>query len=110
MSGHDQPAATEFPPGFEWSDDEQRPVATRYSARETGEALGVAERTVRRWIKAGRLPAEKVGGVFLIRLDDAHAALNGSRAAGRASQEQYIEWLERENERLWRLVEKAVAA
>lgn len=108
MSGAD-PRTAGFPLGFEWSDAEERPVATRYSAREVADVLGVAERTVRRWIKSERLPAEKIGGSFLIAMDDARVALASSRAAGRAANDQYVEWLERENERLWRIVERAVA-
>lgn len=105
-----QAMVDQFPPGFEWSDEEERPVSVAYSARDTAEILGVSERTIRRWIDSGRLAAEKDGGIYRVRLDDARAALAGSRvASGSAELRQRIEWLERENERLWMLLEKAVA-
>lgn len=103
-------ADTAFPDGFVWSDDEARPVYELYTARETADNLGVSERTVRRWIEAGKLSAEKVGGEFRVRQEDAIAALRGSRAGRTPSMEQYVEWLERENERLWALLEKAVSS
>lgn len=102
----------EFPPGFEWDGDEGRPRYTLYTAREIGEALGVAERTVRRWITSGRLNAEKDQGAFRINLDEARRVFNDSRggySAGRASMEGYIAWLEAENDRLWKTLEKAVS-
>jgi excisionase family DNA binding protein len=37
-----------------------------YSAKEVAAILGVAERTVRRWIAGGRLPARKRGRSFEI--------------------------------------------
>lgn len=99
-------------PGFVWSDEEECPVYALYTARETAEALQVSERTVRRWIASGRLDAEKVAGEFRINLDAARATFNNSRggyAAGRASMAGYIEWLEAENDRLWKVLEKAVS-
>src|SRR5262249_3775292 len=42
------------------------------SIRETADALGVGVSTIRAWIRAGRLPAVKVGGQ--IRLDPADVA------------------------------------
>ncbi len=43
------------------------------TAQEVGERLGVHERTVRRWIEAGRLPAAKTGSSFAIRVEDVEA-------------------------------------
>jgi excisionase family DNA binding protein len=50
------------------------------TAREAAEELGVVERTVRRWIGAGELPAEKKGGAFVIDLDAARQVHRRSRA------------------------------
>lgn len=50
------------------------------TAREAAEELGVVERTVRRWIGAGELPAEKRGGAFVIDLDAAREVHRHSRA------------------------------
>ena len=101
----------DFPPGFEWSDEEQRPTVVRYSAQETAEILRVTERTVRRWIEAGRLEAVKEGGIYRINLDEARAVLADSRP-GSSSHRQFladrVEWLEAENARLWALLEKVV--
>lgn len=102
----------EFPAGFEWSDEEGRPVARMWhSARETAERLGVTERTVRRWIASGDLAAEKEGGIFHVRPWDADAVFARSRAGAAASRgpiADRLAWLEAENERLWALLEKAV--
>ena len=38
-----------------------------YSLEEVAERLGVSERTVRRWIKSGELPAYKPGREYRIR-------------------------------------------
>jgi excisionase family DNA binding protein len=43
------------------------------NAREAAEILGVAERSVRRWISTGRLPAVKEGRSFVIKLDEARS-------------------------------------
>jgi len=40
------------------------------TARDVAETLGVHERTVRRWIESGRLPALKRGASFAIRAED----------------------------------------
>lgn len=104
-------ASAGLPPGFEWSDADERPVYTLYTAREVADALGVVERTVRRWIEAGRLPAVKENGVFRIRMEDARSTFESSRAAvavDRSSLAARIEWLEAENERLWALLELAL--
>jgi excisionase family DNA binding protein len=50
------------------------------TAREAAEELGVVERTVRRWIGAGELAAEKKGGAFVIDLDAARDVHRKSRA------------------------------
>lgn len=99
-----------LPPGFVWSEEEERPVYALYTARETADALNVHERTIRRWISSGQLSAEKEGGGFRINLDDARRVQAGSRTARPVSPFQYVEWLERENERLWALLEKAIGA
>jgi excisionase family DNA binding protein len=56
-----------------------------HTARQTADELGVAERTVRRWISSGDLAAEKQGGAFLIDLDAAHETFKRSRA-GRSAE------------------------
>jgi len=55
------------------------------NAQEIAENLGVAERTVRRWIKSGRLRAAKEHGTHRIRLDDA-VELMRSAPRGRLTQ------------------------
>lgn len=52
-----------------------------FSAREIAVALGVNERTVRRWIDAGELPAVKERGQLRVDLDAAKARFASSRAA-----------------------------
>lgn len=44
-------------------DDESQTseVATLLTLREAGIYLGVTDETIRRWIKAGRVPAKRVG-------------------------------------------------
>ena len=49
------------------------------TAREAAEELGVVERTVRRWIVAGELPAQKERGAFVIDLDAAREVHRRSR-------------------------------
>ena len=49
------------------------------NAQEIAENLGVAERTVRRWIKSGRLPATKEHGTHRIRLEDAVELMRSAR-------------------------------
>lgn len=100
------PVRHPMPPGFVFDGDV--PSYRLYTARETAETLGVSERTVRRWIEAGRLSAEKEGGEFRIDIGDARVTLAGSRS-GRSSPDAYVQWLERENERLWGLLERAVS-
>jgi excisionase family DNA binding protein len=58
-------------------------MARLVTARQAAEELGVVERTVRRWIVAGELPAEKERGAFVIDLDAARDVHRRSRA-GRA--------------------------
>lgn len=50
------------------------------TARQAAEELGVVERTIRRWIVAGELPAEKESGAFVIDLDAAREVHRRSRA------------------------------
>lgn len=54
-------------------------VARTVTAKQAAEELGVVERTVRRWIGAGELPAEKKGGAFVIDLDVAREVHRRSR-------------------------------
>ena len=56
------------------------------SAQEVAQHFGIAERTVRRWISSGQLPAEKIGRAFAIRYEDAANLVNtamGRRASAR---------------------------
>ncbi len=53
------------------------------SAQQVADHLGVAEKTVRRWIERKQLPAEREGHAFQIRLDDAEAVF-ARTFAGRA--------------------------
>jgi excisionase family DNA binding protein len=48
------------------------------SAQEVADQLGVAERTVRRWIQSGKLPAKKTGRSFAIRLEDVERVIGVS--------------------------------
>jgi excisionase family DNA binding protein len=60
---------------------------TTFSAQEVAEHLAVSERTVRRWIAEKKLPAQKSGRSFSIRIDDVERVLGASvkrRIAGRA--------------------------
>jgi excisionase family DNA binding protein len=59
------------------------------TATEAAEELGVVERTVRRWIVAGELSAEKRGGAFVIDLDAArevHGRSRAGRSLGRSTE------------------------
>jgi excisionase family DNA binding protein len=59
------------------------------TAREAAEELGVVERTVRRWIGAGELPAEKERGAYVIDLDaarDVHRRSRGGRSSSQATE------------------------
>jgi len=47
-----------------------------YTIAQTAKALGVSEATIRRWIRAGQLPAVKVVGTWLIPADDLDALLH----------------------------------
>jgi excisionase family DNA binding protein len=60
-----------------------------YSAQEISDRLGVAEKTVRRWIDSGRLQADRIGRRFAIELGEAervHAESRSGRAAGREAE------------------------
>ena len=50
------------------------------SAKQAARELGVSERTIRRWIAAGDLPATKRHGAFVVDLDEARQVLSVSRA------------------------------
>jgi excisionase family DNA binding protein len=54
------------------------------TAQQVADALGVAERTVRRWIARGELNATKSGRSFSIRAEDVEAML-GSASSSRLS-------------------------
>jgi excisionase family DNA binding protein len=43
----------------------------KVSAREAAQTLGLSERTVRRWISSGALPADRVGRSFAIEVETA---------------------------------------
>ena len=49
---------------------EARPQTEYMNAQALAVHLGVTERTVRRWIKNGELPAEKRGRSYMIRRED----------------------------------------
>jgi excisionase family DNA binding protein len=53
------------------------------SAQAVADELGVAERTVRRWVESGRLPAKRRGRSFVIHLEDA-LKLHGQAPIGRS--------------------------
>ena len=55
--------------------------------------LGVAERTVRRWIERGELPAERRGRAFVIRRDDGEKMLLGDFAARVVDDREQLEQL-----------------
>lgn len=59
-------------------------MAEVLSAQQIADRLGVAEKTVRRWIGRGDLPAERDGHAFAIDLDDALAVF-AKTPAGRAA-------------------------
>lgn len=50
-----------------------RPVATRrlITLQSAAEQLGVSEKSVRRYVALGKLPAYRVGGRRLLRIDEA---------------------------------------
>ena len=53
--------------------------------------LGVTERTVRRWIERGSLPAEKRGGTFVIRREDGERARFSALGAQIGDQRRELE-------------------
>lgn len=55
------------------------------TAQEVARQLGVADKTIRRWIADGRLPAEKHGTVYAIRLGDALEVAGPRSSVGQAS-------------------------
>jgi excisionase family DNA binding protein len=61
----------------------------RISAQEVADRLGVAEKTVRRWIECGKLDAARHGKTFAIDFSEAEAVFAQSRSgrgAGRQSE------------------------
>jgi excisionase family DNA binding protein len=61
------------------------------TAQEVADRLGTTEKTVRRWIDAGRLEAAKVGNAYSIRLSDAEAVFRVSRAGRGAAASSTLE-------------------
>jgi excisionase family DNA binding protein len=64
---------------------------TTLSAQQVAERVGVAERTVRRWIANGTLPAKKTGRSFEIRIEDVERVAAPSirrRVAVRAEEQE----------------------
>ena len=57
------------------------------SAQEIAARIGVTERTVRRWIKQGELPATRRGRAFEIDLEEARALAPSSSGGHRRSTE-----------------------
>jgi excisionase family DNA binding protein len=58
---------------------------TLLTAQEVARELGVADKTVRRWIETGRLDARKRGAVYAIRLVDALEAAGGRTSKNKAA-------------------------
>ena len=54
------------------------PDRLAYRAREVAEMLGVNERTVRTWLREGRLTRLKVGGATFVAADQVQALLGRS--------------------------------
>ena len=68
------------------------------SAVGIADHLGVAERTVRRWVAAGALPAERRGRALVISLRDAEQLrppVRRTPSAGAELRGRYLELLER---------------
>jgi excisionase family DNA binding protein len=86
------------------------------SAQQVAEQIGVAERTVRRWIANGTLPAKKTGRSFEIRIEDVERVLAPSirkRVAVRAEdRERDLEAraLQAKNDLLKQLYDESQAA
>ncbi len=45
-----------------------------------GKLLGVTKYTIRKWIKEGKLPAKKMGGIYFLRIDDIRKAFSDNKA------------------------------
>ena len=65
------------------------PQARLFSAQEVADELGVAERTVRRWITSELLPATRRGRTFQIDIQEARSLHNGS-SAGRTGRQRAV--------------------
>ena len=61
-------------------------TSAHVSAAEAARLYGLSEKTVRRWIRAGRLRADKRDGTYSVALDDV-SALAGRVSAQRPAQE-----------------------
>ena len=46
-----------------------------YTVAQVAEGFGRSELTIRRWIKAGRLRAVRIGGAWYVPADEVHALL-----------------------------------
>jgi excisionase family DNA binding protein len=69
------------------------------NAQELATHLGVTERTVRRWIERGLLPAEKRGRSFVIRRDDGERLKLGRLGTRVADDRSQLEELTAERDR-----------
>jgi excisionase family DNA binding protein len=69
------------------------------SAHEIANRIGVTDRTVRRWIKSGELPAVRSGRAYEINLDDARKLAPSSSSGHRRSSELQTQLAERDRER-----------
>ena len=59
-------------------------VTEHLSTQQAAKHFGVHERTVRRWIKSGKLPAELIEGRWLVQIADANVRDNGQPVMGNA--------------------------
>ena len=50
--------------------NDPRPIAAYMTVKEVGELVRRDDKTIRRWIKAGKLPAYRLDGSYLISRKD----------------------------------------